>query len=91
MGGLVPSTAWAYYGFPTLPLGQQLALGHLETYRAFPSLQAPASYNLDQVEEEIRKGQGSTDQPHAKSVMRGWALAWDQHRGGSNLKSCQLC
>jgi arylsulfatase len=61
MGGLVPSTAWAYYGFPTLPLGQQLALGHLETYRAFPSLQAPASYNLHQVEEEIRKGQGSTD------------------------------
>jgi hypothetical protein len=60
-GALIPSTAFAYYGFPTLPLGQKLALEHLETYRAFPPLQAPASYNLSQVEEEIRKGGPSTD------------------------------
>jgi len=60
-GALVPSTAWVYYGFPTLPLGQKLALEHLATFRAFPPLQAPASYNLDQVEEEIRKGGPSTD------------------------------
>jgi arylsulfatase len=33
MGGLIPTTAWAYYGFPTLPMGQQLALQHLETYK----------------------------------------------------------
>jgi arylsulfatase A-like enzyme len=61
LGGLTPSTAWAYYGFPTLPLGQKLALEHLETYRVFPPLQAPSSYNLNQVEEEIRKGGPSTD------------------------------
>jgi hypothetical protein len=61
MGSLIPTTAWAYYGFPTLPMGQQLALQHLETYRTFPSLQPPASYNLSQVEEDIRNGQGSTD------------------------------
>jgi hypothetical protein len=22
MGSLIPTTAWAYYGFPTLPMGQ---------------------------------------------------------------------
>jgi len=37
-----------------LPLGQQLALKYLETYREFPPLQAAASYNLDQVEAQIR-------------------------------------
>jgi arylsulfatase A-like enzyme len=61
LGVLTPSTAWAYYGFPTLPLGQKLALEHLETYKAFPPLQAPESYNLNQVEQELRKGGPSTD------------------------------
>jgi arylsulfatase len=51
-GLLIPTTA---YGFPTLPLGQKLALQHLETFKAFLPLQSPASYNLSQVEEEIRK------------------------------------
>jgi arylsulfatase len=58
-GELTPSTAWAYYGFPTLPIGQKLALEHLMTYRTFPPLQSPASYNLDQVMDELR------DQGHA--------------------------
>jgi arylsulfatase A-like enzyme len=61
VGSLTPSTAWVYYGFLTLPLGQKLALEELESFRAFPPLQAPASYNLDQVEDEIRKGGPSTD------------------------------
>jgi arylsulfatase A-like enzyme len=61
MGALVPSTAWAYYGFPTLPLGQKLALEHLMTYKAFPPLQAPETYNLDQVMQQLRKGGPSTD------------------------------
>ena len=56
-GRLIPSTAFAYYGFPNLPLGQKLALEHLETYRAFPPLQAPASYNLTQVL-QARNSQG---------------------------------
>ena len=36
-----------------LPIGQKMALDHLETYVNFPPLQAPASYNLSQVMEEI--------------------------------------
>ena len=31
-------------------------LKELETYRQFPSLQAPASYNLDQIVAEMRDG-----------------------------------
>jgi hypothetical protein len=30
----------------------------LETYNKFPPLQAPASYNLSQVLEQIKKGSG---------------------------------
>ncbi len=61
MGTLIPSASMSYYGFPTLPLGQKLAMEHLETYKAFPPLQAPASHNLSQVQEEIRKGSSPTD------------------------------
>ena len=38
-----------------MPIGQKLALDHLETYVKFPPMQAPASYNLSQVMEEIKK------------------------------------
>ena len=43
-----PSTAYIY-DWNLLPIGQLLWLKELETYRSFPSLQMPASYNLDQV------------------------------------------
>ena len=43
-----PSTAYLY-NWNLLPIGQLLWLKELETYREFPSLQMPASYNLDQV------------------------------------------
>ena len=43
------------YDFNILPLGQQLWLAHLETFQKFPPLQAPESYNLSQVYEEIKK------------------------------------
>ena len=42
-----PSTAYVY-DWNLLPIGQMMWLKELETYKAFPSLQAPASYNLDQ-------------------------------------------
>jgi arylsulfatase len=42
------------YDWNMLPLGQQLALKYLETYKEFPPLQAPESYNLSQVEAQIR-------------------------------------
>ena len=38
-----------------LPIGQALWLKELETYRRIPPLQDPASYNLDQVMEQIKK------------------------------------
>ena len=37
-----------------LPLGQQLWLEWFETLKAFPPLQAPESYNLSQVMEQIK-------------------------------------
>ena len=49
-----PSTAWQY-DFNILPLGQQLWLEHLETYTQFPPLQAPETFNLSQVLEQVKK------------------------------------
>ena len=43
-----PSTAFIY-DWNLLPIGQLLWLKELETYRTFPSLQTPASYNLDNI------------------------------------------
>jgi arylsulfatase len=48
-----PSTAYIY-DWNLLPIGQLLWLKELETYKTFPSLQTPASYNLDQVIEAIQ-------------------------------------
>jgi arylsulfatase len=55
LGGALAGPVTAYlYDWNILPLGQQLALKHLETYREFPPLQIAASYNLDAVMEQIR-------------------------------------
>jgi arylsulfatase A-like enzyme len=55
LGGALAAPQTAYiYDWNLLPLGQQLALRFLETYEAFPPLQAPSSYNLAQVMEQIR-------------------------------------
>ena len=55
IGGAIgaPSTAWAF-DFNILPLGQQLWLKHLETFRQYPPLQAPETFNLDQVLQQIK-------------------------------------
>jgi arylsulfatase A-like enzyme len=50
-----PMSAWQY-DFNILPLGQQLWLQHLESYNKFPPLQAPESYNLTQVLDQVKKG-----------------------------------
>ena len=47
-----PVTAYIY-DWNILPIGQMLALQHLETYIDYPPMQAPASWNLSQVMEEI--------------------------------------
>ena len=49
-----PSTAYIY-DWNLLPIGQMLWLKELETYRQFPSLQTPASYNLDQIIEAMKE------------------------------------
>jgi arylsulfatase len=41
-----------------LPVGQLLWLKELESYREFPPLQAPETYNLTGIMQEMRKGMG---------------------------------
>ena len=56
MGGALaaPSTAYVY-DWNIVPVGQLLWLKELETFRAFPALQYPASYNLDQIIHEMQE------------------------------------
>jgi arylsulfatase len=42
-----------------LPIGQRLWEAHLMSYEKFPPLQAPESYNLSQVLEEVKKANAS--------------------------------
>ena len=49
-----PVTAYVY-DWNMLPLGQSLWLKELETYKEFPPMQDPASYNLDQVMNQLKK------------------------------------
>ena len=51
------------YDWNMLPIGQALWLKHLQTYIDFPPLQDPASYNLDQVMQQVRemKSNGPSD------------------------------
>jgi len=49
-----PSTAFLY-DWNMLPIGQQLWAQHLASYEKFPPLQAPESYNLSQVLDEVKK------------------------------------
>ena len=55
LGGALgsPSTAFLY-DWNLLPIGQQLWLEWFETLKAFPPMQAPASYNLTQVMDQIQ-------------------------------------
>jgi hypothetical protein len=46
------------YNWNMLPIGQLLWLKELESYVAFPPMQDPASYNLTQVLEQVRKQAG---------------------------------
>jgi arylsulfatase A-like enzyme len=50
-----PSTAFMYDGLGIVPLGQQLWLAELESYLTYPPLQAPETYNLTQVIQEVKK------------------------------------
>jgi len=59
MGGALgaPMTAFLY-DWNMLPIGQQLWEKHLVSYEKFPPLQAPESYNLSQVLQQVKKANG---------------------------------
>ena len=54
-----PSTAYIY-DWNLLPIGQSLWLKELETYQDFPPMQDPASYNLSQVMNELKRQDNKT-------------------------------
>ena len=57
MGGTLAGPYTAYlYDWNMLPIGQALWLKELETYQKYPPMQDPASYNLSQVMNELKKG-----------------------------------
>ena len=56
VGGAIAAPVTAYqYDWNMLPIGQALWLKHLQTYIDFPPLQNPASYNLEQVMQQVRE------------------------------------
>jgi hypothetical protein len=56
VGGALAGPVTAYqYDWNLLPMGQALWLKELETYINFPPLQDPASYNLEQVVQQVRE------------------------------------
>jgi arylsulfatase A-like enzyme len=59
MGGALaaPSTAYVY-DWNMLPIGQELWLKWFRTLQAFPPMQAPASYNLTQVMDQLKSDKG---------------------------------
>jgi arylsulfatase len=59
VGGALAAPSTAYiYDWNLLPIGQLLWLKELESYREFPPLQMAASYNLEQVLEQVKQSQG---------------------------------
>jgi arylsulfatase A-like enzyme len=55
LGGALAAPSTAYlYNWNMLPIGQQLWLNELESYKKFPPLQAPETYNLEQVQEQLK-------------------------------------
>ena len=60
VGGAIAAPVTAYqYDWNMLPIGQALWLKHLQTYIDFPPLQNPASYNLEQVMQQVREMKSS--------------------------------
>jgi arylsulfatase len=59
MGGALAAPVTAYlYDWNILPIGQQLWLKELESYKEFPPMQDPESYNLTQVIQQIKEQRG---------------------------------
>jgi arylsulfatase A-like enzyme len=62
LGGALASPSTAYlYNWNILPVGQLLWLKELESYKEFPPMQDPASYNLDQVLAQLKNSKNRSD------------------------------
>ena len=57
------------YDWNMLPIGQALWLKELESYEKFPPLQDPASYNLDQVLEQVKKAKSAVERLVAETSL----------------------
>ena len=63
LGGALGAPATAFqYDWNMLPIGQQLWLKELESYQTYPPLQAPKSYNLSQIIEQVKRAELSRPQ-----------------------------
>ena len=55
-GGAIAGPVTSYlYDWNIIPLGQILWLKELETYKQFPPMQDPETYNLDQVIQQLKQ------------------------------------
>jgi arylsulfatase len=55
MGGALTAPSTAYlYDWPMLPIGQQLWYKELMSYKEYPPLQAPETYNLDGILKQVQ-------------------------------------
>ncbi|GGF63939.1 arylsulfatase [Azorhizobium oxalatiphilum] len=62
LGGALAGPVTAYvYDWNLLPIGQALWLRELSTYIDYPPLQDPASYNLEQVVQQVRQMKSGRD------------------------------
>jgi arylsulfatase A-like enzyme len=60
LGGALGAPATAFqYDWNMLPIGQQLWMEHLLSYEKFPPLQAPESYNLSGILDQVKKANAS--------------------------------
>jgi arylsulfatase A-like enzyme len=60
LGGALASPSTAYlYDWNMLPLGQLLWTKELESYKTFPPLQAPETYNLDGILKQMQSSKGA--------------------------------
>ena len=74
MGGAIGSPSTAYvYDWNMLPIGQALWLKELRSYMEFPPLQDPASYNLDQVMQQIKQAKSRSQRLSAIAPAIGRA------------------
>jgi arylsulfatase len=62
MGGALGGPVTAFlYNWNILPIGQQLWEGHLMSYAKYPPLQAPETYNLSGILEQMKKAGHASD------------------------------